>query len=61
MSRHVVLAFDIKYFNGLILIYKQALVADLSAHFSIEWRMVQNNLVENFFLLFHLAVAQDAA
>ncbi len=60
MNSHAVLAFgvvDLGHFT--VGTHKHTAVAYLTAHFRIEGRLGQNNLIELAFLLLNLAVAQN--
>ena len=57
----VVLALGVDNLDGLILAYEHTLVANLSTHLTIEWSVVEYQLIERVLLLSHLAVAQDVA
>ena len=57
----VVLALGVDNLDGLILANEYTLVANLSTHLTIEWSVVEYQLIEGVLLLSHLAVAQDVA
>ena len=57
----VVLALGVDNLDGLVLANEYTLVANLSTHLTIEWSVVEYQLIERVLLLSHLAVAQDVA
>ena len=57
----VVLPLGVDNLDGLILANEYTLVANLSTHLTIEWSVVEYQLIERVLLLSHLAVAQDVA
>ena len=57
----VVLALGVDNLDGLVLVDEYTLVTNLSTHLTIEWSVVEYQLVEAVLLLCHLAVAQDVA
>ena len=57
----VVFALRINDFDGLILADKCALIANLTAHFTIERRVVEYNLVESILFLGHFSIAKNVA
>ena len=61
MDALVVLALSVDNLDGLILANEYTLVANLSTHLTIEWSVVEYQLIERVLLLSHLAVAQDVA
>ena len=61
MYREVIFPFSVYDFYGLVFRTKHTAVAHLSAHFGIERRVVEYDLIERLFLLRYFAVAEDVA
>ena len=59
MHALVVLTFGVDDLDGLRLIAKHTAVAYLSTHLTIEWSIVEDELIELVLFLGNLAVAQD--
>ena len=57
----VVFTLRINDFDSLILADKCALIANLTAHFTIERRVVEYNLVEGILFLGHFSIAKNVA
>ena len=57
----VVLSLRIHNVDGLVFAYQDSLVANLSTHLAIEWRMVQHQFKESILLLGNLSVTQNVA
>ena len=57
----VVFALGVDDFNRFVFIDENALVADLSAHFTIERRVVEHEFVVFVFLLRHFSVTKNVA
>ena len=58
---YAILLFGVKHLDGLVLVDKYSLVANLASHLSIERSLIQNSFVDNTLLLLHLAILQDVA
>ena len=61
MDALVVLALGVYDFHSLVFGDEYACIAYLSAHLTIERRVVEYDFVERMLFLFHLTVAQDVA
>ncbi len=55
----VVFLLGVYYFDGFELVHQYTGITYLTAAFSVEWSLVQHNLIQGLVLLLHLAVAQN--
>src|SRR5574344_633727 len=61
MYRHAVLTFGVDDIDGLKFAADNTAVAYLTTHLTIEWGVIENDLIVTVFLLCHLTVTENVA